>query len=180
MNRRTRRRGDLSGGAIAVAWLTVVGCAKDEAPTPRDGSSTPKAANGLPASFVLAGEPAGARPVKEIVSAARSGDEVVVAGRVGDTGSDRANFRLVDPSLKSCTEIGDECKTPWDYCCTPPDEMAKVSATVVFQDGEKPYAGTVLGFAGLDHLSSVVVKGRAEKDSSGNLTIVASGIFVKK
>jgi len=135
----------------------------------------------LPAAMALAAEPAGARPVKDVVLAAKTGDEVVVAGRVGVEGSDRAYFTLVDPSLKACSEtpLEDPCETPWDFCCSPPEELAKVSALVQFRDGTELFPGSVLGFDGLDHLKSVVVKGKAEKDSSGNLTVVAGGIFVK-
>ena len=29
-----------------------------------------------------------------------------------------AAFTIVDPSLKACSDIpGDNCETPWDYCC---------------------------------------------------------------
>jgi hypothetical protein len=38
----------------------------------------------------------------------------------------------------------------------------------------------VIGWNGVDHLKTVVVKGRAERDSAGNLTIAASGVFVRK
>ena len=35
------------------------------------------------------------------------------------------------------------------------------------------------GFHGLDHLKKVVVRGTAEKDPQGNLTVVAKGVFVR-
>jgi hypothetical protein len=109
------------------------------------------------------------------------GDEVVCGRRVGIDGSDRAYFTLVDASLKACSEtpLQDPCKTPWDFCCSPPEELAKLSALVQFREGGELVAGNVLGFDGLDHLKNVIVKGKAEKDSSGNLTVVASGIFVR-
>lgn len=162
--------------ALAIAAAAVAACSDDAA---KDGAHA-HAPGALPAPFALASAPAGAKSVKDVVASAKSGDEVVVSGRVGMEGSDSAFFTLVDGSLKSCVETGDECKTPWDFCCTPPDEMAKVSATIVFQAGAKPIAGSVIGFQGLDHLSNVVVKGKAEKDSAGNLTVVADGIFVRK
>lgn len=135
----------------------------------------------LPASLALSGEPAGARSVKEVVAAAQAGDEVVVSGRVGVEGSDRAYFTLVDSSLQACSEtaLNDPCETPWDFCCSPPDELSRLSALVEFRDGAALYPGSVLGFAGLEHLKGVVVKGKASKDAGGNLTVVASGIFVK-
>lgn len=162
---------------LALACGICGACAKDEggsaAAPPVTASAT------IPASFALASEPEGAKPVKEIVASAKSGDDVVAVGRVGIEGTEESYFALVDRSLKPCTDMGDECKTPWDYCCTAPDEMAKLSATVEFRDATKRYAGSALGFHGLDHLKEVVVKGKAKKDSAGNLTIVASGIWVK-
>ena len=100
-------------------------------------------------------------------------------GRVGVEGSDAAYFSLVDLSQKGCIEMGDECPTPWDYCCTPADVMAKQSATVEFRVDGKLAAGSVLGVHGIDHLKEVVVTGEARKDAGGNVIVVASGIWVK-
>jgi len=167
---------------LLIAVLAGLSACSGSSPAGAAGSAS-KAS--LPAGIALAAEPAGAKPVKDVVAAARTGDEVVMVGRVGVEGSDRAYFTLVDPSLKACSEtpLKDPCDTPWDFCCSPPEELAKLSALVQFRDGGELdghlLQGNVLGFAGLDHLKSVVVKGKAEKDSSGNLTVVASGLFVR-
>jgi hypothetical protein len=174
---RTTRRPSCRLPAAAAVGLALAGCFGK---APSSGGDRGAGASTLPESLALSSEPAGAKSVKEVVAAARSGDEVIASGRVGVEGTDLAYFTLVDSSLKSCTDIGDECKTPWDFCCTPPDEMAKLSATVQFRDGDKSWPTSVLGFQGLDHLSTVVVRGRAEKDPQGNLTIVATGVFVKR
>lgn len=168
----------VSGFLLLVAAVSAASCSGD---AERSGSGA-AAKSAIPASFVLASEPAGAKPVKEAVAAAKSGDELVVTGRVGNEGASSAFFTLVDVTVKPCTEMEppDSCPTPWDYCCEPSDEMAKASATVVFRDGARPYAGNLLGVGGLDHLEHVVVQGKAERDSGGNLTIVASGIYVRK
>lgn len=165
---------------VSLAFLlAVAGCSAKKEEERGSGPAAPKS-SALPASFALATEPAGAKNVKEVVASAKTGDEVTVVGRVGIDGSDRAYFTLVDLSLKSCKENMDECKTPWDFCCTSADEMPKVTAMVQFRDGANPIATNVLGFQGLDHLSTVVVKGKAEKDATGNLVVAASGIFVRK
>jgi hypothetical protein len=164
------------GGAVAAAILAVR-CGSGSEDTPR---AKPAARASVPAAVALASEPAGAKPVHELVASAKPGDEVVAIGRVGDAGSDRADFLLVDPVLKSCTDLGDQCETPWDYCCAAPEEKRANSAVVVLRDEHGvPLSGTILGFAGLDHLGTVVVRGRAEPDAAGNLTIVATGLFVK-
>lgn len=163
-----------------ASLLVVLGACGRESSTPITAAAANKAQ--LPAMLALAAEPPGARPVKDVVREAKSGDEVVVAGRVGVEGSDRAYFTLVDPSLQACSEtpLEDPCKTPWDFCCTPPDELSRLSALIEFRDGAGLHPGSVLGFDGLDHLKNVVVKGKADKDGSGNLTVVASGIYVRK
>jgi|RhiMethySRZTD1v2_1073278.scaffolds.fasta_scaffold623516_2 hypothetical protein len=162
---------------VVASAVAIAGCGHET------GTSTEKhanAASSLPPAFALAAEPAAAKPVKDAVANAKSGEELVVVGRVGEAGAERAFFTLVDLGVVTCKERpGDTCPTPWDYCCEPAEELAKSSATIEFRNGAKPYAGSILGFHGLDHLSTVVVKGKAEKDSSGNLTIVADGVWVK-
>jgi hypothetical protein len=124
--------------------------------------------------------PAGAQDVGEIWQEAKPGQEVVVRGVVG--GSRKpfveglAAFTLVDPALKSC--VGDDmgCQTPWDYCCVDPQTIAHNSVTVEFREGGRPLAASPRGFHGLDHLKTVVVRGVAERDPQGNVTIVAAGV----
>jgi len=38
----------------------------------------------------------------------------------------------------------------------------------------------LLGWNGFDHMKTVVVQGRVERDSTGNITLAASGVFVRK
>ena len=165
-------------GVLAVALLGLLGGCSGESDDP--GGSSAHAASTLPGTLLLASEPAGAKPVKEIVASAVAGDTVVATGRIGDAGAERADFRLVDASLKSCVELADQCPTPWDYCCSPAEEKRANSATVEFRDDRgKPLAGSVLGLGGVGHLDTVTVEGRVEKDPMGNVTIVATGLFKK-
>ncbi len=166
--------------AVAVVALAVACSSKDEAT-----GGKPRASGRYvypPASFVLAVEPPGAVAVKELLSQAKSGEEVVAVGRVGEEVKGLAAFRLVDASLKACneTEMPDACKTPWDYCCTPPEELRKVVASVELRESGRALQSDLIGWNGLDHLKTVVVQGRAERDAAGNLTIAASGVFVRK
>jgi hypothetical protein len=130
-------------------------------------------------ALALASEPAGAKPLGEVIAAQQGSGPVVARGRVGEDGGGSSWFTLVDPSLKSCVEIGDECKTPWDYCCTPNDVKKQQMANVELRVGGELVEHAVLGWRGLDHLKEVVVAGQATKDGAGNVTIVASGIWVK-
>ena len=50
-------------------------------------------------------EPPGALTVKELLQQAKSGEEVVAVGRVGEEVHGLAAFRLVDATLKACSEM---------------------------------------------------------------------------
>jgi hypothetical protein len=114
---------------------------------------------------------------------ARDGDEVLVVGKVGGEKrpfvKDRAAFTLVDLSLKSCDEIpGDNCKTPWDYCCAP--GLAEARLLVKFVDDQGRTLPTdARQLVGIKELQTVVVRGKARRDDSGNLTVVATGLHVR-
>ena len=97
-------------------------------------------------------------------------------------GDESRLHQLVDHTLPDCTALGgdDHCKTPWDYCCQSPEDMARGSATVEFHSGDKPIAGTAQGFHGIDHLSEVVVAGTLEIDEHGNLRVVATSVAAEK
>src|SRR5262249_35980764 len=116
--------------SVLLAALALAACAGKEEPA---HASTAQ----LPASLALASAHARALPVKEVGASAKTGDEVVVTGRMGVEGSDRAYFSLVDPSLKACSEtpLKDPCPTPWDFCCSPPEELSKLSALIQFKNG---------------------------------------------
>jgi hypothetical protein len=183
-------------GLALTAWL--VGC-DDRGETARvsgDASpartastaSTEAAADPLPTGLVLAEAPAGAKEVLAVRKDAKQGDEVVLRGRVGGSKTPfvagRASFQLVDASLKACGEgtAMDECKTPWDYCCSEPKEIAAHSASVqvVGADG-RPLRAALAGAGGLKPLSEVVVKGTVAKAAeSGVLVVNATGIYVKR
>ena len=93
----------------------------------------------------------------------------------------RAAFSIVDNSLKACSDIpGDMCKKPWDYCCeTPKLPSSTALIKVVGEDGNlvKADARKLLG---VKELSTVVVRGKAQRDDTGNLTVLATGIYVAK
>ena len=93
--------------------LLLAGCGQGDKPAATAGATLDRT------RYVAASEPAGAKGVIEVRKDAKDGAEVVVVGRIGGHGktpfTGRAAFTIVDPSLKTCDEIGEECKTPWDY-----------------------------------------------------------------
>ena len=124
----------------------------------------------------------------EVIAARESvsdGDDVVIVGRIGGGANpwieDRAAFKIVDNSLKACSDIpGDQCPIPWDYCCET-DKLPTSTALVkvVDENGElvKADARKLLN---VEELSTVIVQGKAQRDDAGNLTVLATGIYVKE
>jgi hypothetical protein len=123
--------------------------------------------------------------VGEVRKEARDGDEVVVVGRIGGDArpwvEGRAAFWIVDPALPSCRETKDDtCPTPWDYCCTPKEQLRKSIATVKVVDGQgQTVPVDARQLLGLKELQMVVVHGRAKRDDKGNLTVLADGLYVR-
>ena len=171
---------------IGIACLTLAvlaACSGDsdattnKNATTNTNTATPKT-GGLEA-FHLAAAPANPISVKELKTTAAT-DSVTVVGRVKDIHDGAAGFTIADKSLKPCNEReGDDCKTPWDYCCEPMEELKLGTANVEFREGGKALRASMKGFHGIDHLKEVVVVGKPEKDAEGNVTVVAKGVYVK-
>ena len=137
----------------------------------------------VPESFFLASAPSGAKSVGEVVASSQDGDSVVVTGRVGGAHKvfvdGYAAFSIVDASVQPCgADNMDDCPTPWDYCCETPEELAAKSLSVELAAEGKVLAARPRGFHGLDHLKTVVVAGRVDKDDAGNVRVLATGLHV--
>jgi hypothetical protein len=151
--------------------------------TPRRGAVSPGDENRE--QYVLSAEPNGAKGVKDVREGAKDGDEVVVIGRVGGAKNpivkDHASFTIVDPSLTPCSEKeGDNCPTPWDYCCNTREDLARATLMVKFVDERgKTLAKDAQSLLGIQPLQTVVVQGHAQRDGDGNLTVVADKLFVR-
>ena len=142
----------------------------------------------LDEKYFLKEAPADAKSVSAVKKDAKEGDEVTIRGRVGGRKDDtftqgRAMMYLVDMELKSCDmRPGDDCPTPWDYCCEEPEHIAKNIATIQVVDADgKILKSDLKGSNGIDHLSIVTVRGKVGKrDDPKVLVVSASGIFVEK
>jgi hypothetical protein len=135
----------------------------------------------LPETFFLAAEPPAAESVVAVRERAKTGEDVVLVGKVKDFTDGLAAITVADLALKSCEDMKeqkgeDHCETPWDYCCEDPAALKRGLATVEFRDGDRPLPTSVRGFHGVDHLTTVVIRGRAVRDDAGNLLVVATGI----
>lgn len=166
--------------AALLGSLILAGCGTSSPPTASDAGSSAAAG----ARYVLAAEPAAAKPVIEVRQQAQDGDEVTITGRIGGDVDPwvkgRAAFVIVDPTLVPCSEKeGDSCPTPWDYCCDT-DRLAEAKATIKFVDDKGQTVATdARELLGVKELQRVTVRGQAKRDEAGNLTVLATGIYVK-
>jgi hypothetical protein len=170
---------------LSASLLVALAACTQESSSPAPSSaSAPAAANPALDAYYAATPPADAKPVLEVKKSAAAGDQVVVKGRAKDFVAGRAMVTIVDPSLRACSDpgdaMGDECTTPWDYCCIESDEVAASSATIEIRDAAGIVKGDLRGFHGLDHLDTVTVSGTVEKDEAGNMTVVAKNLHVEK
>lgn len=159
---------------VALALITaLVGCPAEKTIPSVDGTK-----------YLLIAEPDGAQEVIDVRESAADGDEVFIVGRIGGAEDpwteDLAAFTIVDNSLKACSDIpGDNCPKPWDYCCEMKRlRQSKALVKVVDENGDlvKADARALLN---VKELSTVIVKGKAQRDEAGNLTVLATGVFVK-
>ncbi len=167
---------------ISGCLLLFAGCTQDE-PTITETTTAPAPAiDG--SQFILTEEPSEVATVIEAREKSEDGQDVVLVGRIGGSVNPwikgRAAFSIVDQSLKACSDIpGDECKIPWDYCC----ETQKLPTSMAFvkfvDDDGRPLKADARELLSLKELQTVVVRGKAKRDEAGNLTVLASGLFVR-
>ena len=137
------------------------------------------------AKYILSEVPSDPQNVINAKESVEDDSEVTLVGRIGGSTDPwiegRAIFTIVDSSLQSCERIpGDNCPTPWDYCCRT-DKVPSASALVkVVDETGQPIKSDARELLGVRELTEVVVQGKAQRDDGGNLTILASRIYVKK
>ena len=138
----------------------------------------------LAEKYLLSTEPEGARSVCDLRASAGADEQVVVVGRIGGAKDPWvegvAAFLITDTSLVPCNERpGDNCPTPWDYCCDL-DVLKDSKVTVKFLDDDGKLLKTgAQEMLNLEELQTVVIRGRAERDESGKVTVFADGVFVR-
>jgi hypothetical protein len=134
--------------------------------------------------YMLEKAPKKAEDVSATRKDAKDQQAVVVVGRVGGRTNPwvkgAAAFSIVDRSLKACSERpGDTCPTPWDFCCEA--DLAKSTVLVMVQDADgKLVKKDARELLGLKELDTVYVEGKAKRDKTGNVTILASKFYVAR
>lgn len=131
--------------------------------------------------YHLSAEPSRAIDVIDIREKAQDGQAVVVLGRVGGGVKPwidgRAAFMLVDERVTaSCTD--EKCDENCPICA---QELAEATTMVKFlgQDG-KVLPVDARQLLGLAEEQIVVIRGIANRDKAGNVSVSAEGIFVRR
>ena len=114
---------------------------------------------------------------------AKNGEEVVVVGRIGGRKNPwikgAAAFSIVDEAVKSCDQIpGDNCPTPWDYCCEVGLPQKTVFVTFV-DDAGKIVKQDARQLLKVKELQTIVVKGKVKRDKADNVSVQATHVFVR-
>mgnify|MGYP006979174089 CR=1 FL=1 len=171
---------------IMIVSATLIGCTSEKNSTTSNGSvEQPDAAVADSSPYLLLAEPKDPAGVIRVRDEAANDDEVLIVGCIGGSSNPwiegRAAFTIVDLSLKSCNDtLDDRCPTPWDYCCET-DKLPTSGALVKFvDDSDRVLKADPKTLFGVKELSTVIIKGSAQRDDANNLTVLASGIFVKK
>jgi hypothetical protein len=163
------------------SFAFFVGCAVQSTSQP---AAPQAAASAEGEKFLLAEEPAGAADVRDAREKAQDNEDVVVVGRIGGSENPwvagRAAFSIVDRSLLACSDReGDNCPYPWDYCCETDKLPTSTAMVKVVDDNGTLVAADARELLGVKELQTVVVRGKAQLDEAGNLTVLASGLYIK-
>ncbi len=163
----------------ALVVITPLAC-EQSASTPAKTTTT----SALPKDLFITQAPAGAVGVLQVRQSAKAGDHVAMIGRVGGSVnpfvSNRAVFTMVDASMKSCLEMGDDdhCPTPADYCCVPTEELSKATASVCITDSTgKPLAMSLAADGSLKPLMWIAVEGTLQPTDGGAFIVNADHIY---
>lgn len=135
--------------------------------------------------FLLADEPDDALGVIEARESAENGAPIVVVGRIGGAANPwvdgRAAFTLIDASMAVVAEgqeSGDGEVCTGDCCAV---ERAGCTTLVKVVDaGGKLIAADSRQLLGVAENDTVVVRGKANKDETGNFVVLAEGVYVRR
>ncbi|WP_459556830.1 hypothetical protein [Lacunimicrobium album] len=145
-------------------------------------TTTEKATPKVDSPYIAKVEPAGALPVGESRTSAKTDEEIVIVGRIGGSANPfvegLAAFTIVDPKVPYCA-ADEGCPTPWDYCCEQNAVKGNIATIKVVDQSGKVVTEDARTLLGVKELNEIVVHGKAKRDDEGNLSVMADQIFVK-
>ncbi len=163
------------GLAFLIGSLLAIGCTNSN-------STVANSVNSSNNAYVVSSEPAGAIPVGTARETVADKQEVTLIGHIG--GSEKpfvdglSAFTIVDPKVAYCA-AAEGCPTPWDYCCQQNEVKQNIATVKVVDSTGATVAQSAKELLGVKELSLVVVQGNAQRDEAGNLTLLASKVFLK-
>lgn len=167
---------------LSAALLLVPGCGGGDS---ADNSPGDTATAQLPAGLILESAPEGATSILELKASASEGDEVVVhvvvGGKMEPHVAGRASAAIIDAGLDNpCTGEDDHCQTPWDYCCTPQEEITANLATLqIVDENGRPLAIDLADQ--LPAMAVLTIRGVVgPRPDPQVLTINATGIYIEQ
>jgi hypothetical protein len=163
----------LSNTTLVLLFIGLFcwGCA--EQPTPKTTVANTE--------YLLTSEPADALEILDAKEKAKDGEPIVVVGRLGGGIKPwiegRAAFLLVDTRVEGCGE-GDKCDENCPGCSK---EMQEASTLVkIFDNDGKVLPVDTRQLLGVKELQTIVVRGKAQRDAAGNVTIAAQGVYIRR
>ncbi len=146
----------------------------------------------IPFGFMLEEAPGDVKSIFDARATAKPGEMIAVRGRVGGSArpfaDGHAHFTIVGSGLNACSDArsdtradhaDNDCKTPWDYCGTPRDELLAHSATIRIVDENGAIIRTdIRGRRGIRELSDLTIVGTVISTDDGTLKIKASGMYL--
>jgi len=140
----------------------------------------------FPDSLRITERPSNPLSVVEARQRAKKGDTLTLVGVIGGRPTpfveNRAAFILADEhNITACSKReGDNCQTPWDYCCETPDKIKESTVMIqVVGKNNKVLKESLKGFGGLKELSKVIIQGVFDDNTTEeNVIINAVGIYI--
>ncbi len=163
----------LVAGLFAVA---LAGCSSEN-------TTSPVALSTSDSTYVVSSEPEGAIAVGDARDSVEDEQDVVLIGRIGGSAKPFvdgiAAFTIVDSKVPHCAEE-EGCPTPWDYCCEQNQVKGNIAMVKVVDAHGKPVSQDARALLGVKELSTIVVRGKAQRDADGNLALLATQVYVKE
>lgn len=164
---------------LLVSLALLGGCRK------ADDSQSGTSAEALPASLFVSATPGEAESIPSLKARAQEGDTVtikaVVGGRKTPFVANRAVMTVIDASVPNpCVGTDDHCPTPWDYCCTPSEQLLPQMASVqILGPDNRPLAIDLSAVEELKPLNTLIIQGTVgPRPDNNSLVIHATDIFV--
>lgn len=162
--------------AVLLAFAILAGCSQSTTPSEKASTDSSAILSDGVLTEAIDDQP---KPIGQVKQSAQPGDIVVIRGYVGGRThlfvDGRAVMTIVDVSEPTiCLADDDHCPTPWDYCCTPQDQLLAQTATVQVVDEQGLPIRTNLQDAGIKPMQQVTVRGEVVRVHPGRELLISA------